>query len=308
MAEEKSGWFGRIKAGLARTTQTLSRGIDTVFGGRKPDAAALQELEDLLITADLGVTTAHELAQAIGKERFEGDATPAQVREALARDIETILAPVARPLALTRKPHVVLVAGVNGSGKTTTIAKLAHYYRAQGLSVLLAAGDTFRAAAIEQLRIWGERVGAPVIARAPGSDAASLAYEALERAKAENVDILFIDTAGRLQNRKELMAELEKMVRVLKKLDADAPHDCLLVLDATVGQNAHAQVETFKQMIGITGLVVTKLDGSAKGGVIVALARRFGLPVHAIGVGEKADDLRPFAAGDFARALVGLDA
>jgi fused signal recognition particle receptor len=307
MAEEKSGWFGRIKAGLARTTQTLSRGIDTVFGGRKPDAAALQDLEDLLITADIGVATAHELAEAIGRERFEGEADAGQVRAALAREIETILAPVARPMALTRKPHVVLVAGVNGSGKTTTIAKLAHYYRAQGLKVLLAAGDTFRAAAIEQLKIWGERVGVPVIARAPGSDAASLAYEALEQAKAENVDILFIDTAGRLQNRKELMAELEKMVRVLKKLDPDAPHDCLLVLDATVGQNAHAQVETFKEMVGITGLVVTKLDGSAKGGVIVALARRFGLPVHAIGVGERADDLRPFAAGDFARALVGLD-
>ena len=309
MAEEKSGWFGRLKAGLGRTSQALGRGIDGLFGGRKPDAASIQDLEDLLITADLGVATAHALAQAVAKERFEGEASAAQVRTALAREIEAILAPVARPLQPdpSHKPHVVLVAGVNGSGKTTTIAKLAHYYRGQGHRVLLAAGDTFRAAAIEQLKIWGERVGVPVIARAPGADAAGLAYEALETAKAEGFDLLFIDTAGRLQNRKELMAELEKMVRVVRKLDPEAPHDCLLVLDATVGQNAHAQVETFKEMIGITGLVVTKLDGSAKGGVIVALAQRFGLPVHAVGVGETADDLRPFAAGDFARALVGLD-
>ena len=231
------------------------------------------------------------------------------VCDALAREIETILVPIARPLEPdpTRKPHIVLVTGVNGSGKTTTIGKLAHFYKARGLNVMLAAGDTFRAAAIEQLKIWGERTGCPVIASQPGADAASLAYDAVARAKEAGVDLLFIDTAGRLQNRKELMAELEKIVRVLKKLDADAPHDCLLVLDATVGQNAHSQVETFKQMIGITGLVVTKLDGSAKGGVIVALAEKFGLPVHAIGVGETADDLRPFAARDFARALVGLD-
>ena len=307
MADERQGWLGRLKAGLGRTSQALSRGIDGLFGGRKPDAAALQDLEDLLITADLGVATAHELAQAIGRERFEGEADATQVRAALAREIEKILAPVARPLQLARKPHVVLVAGVNGSGKTTTIAKLAHYYREEGLKVMLAAGDTFRAAAIEQLKIWGERVGVPVIAKQPGADAAALAYEALEKARADGADLLLIDTAGRLQNRKELMAELEKIVRVLKKLDPDAPHDCLLVLDATVGQNAHQQVETFKQMIGVTGLVITKLDGSAKGGVIVALARRFGLPVHAVGVGERADDLRPFAAGDFARALVGLD-
>jgi fused signal recognition particle receptor len=308
MAEKTVGWIGRLKAGLGRTSQALGRGIDGLFGGRKPDARTIQDLEELLIVSDLGVATAHMLAEKVSRERFE-DATAASVREALAREIETILTPVAKPLDPNpaHKPHIVLVAGVNGSGKTTTIGKLAHYYRGQGLNVMLAAGDTFRAAAIEQLKIWGERTGCPVIASQPGADAASLAFDAVARAKETGADLLFIDTAGRLQNRKELMAELEKIVRVLKKLDPAAPHDCLLVLDATVGQNAHSQVETFKQMIGITGLVVTKLDGSAKGGVIVALAEKFGLPVHAIGVGETADDLRPFAAQDFARALVGLD-
>ena len=302
------GWIGRLKAGLGRTSLALGRGIDGLFGGSKPDAQTIQNLEDLLIMSDLGVTTAHILAEKVSRERFE-EATAITVRDALAREIETILVPIARPLEPdpTRKPHIVLVTGVNGSGKTTTIGKLAHFYKARGLNVMLAAGDTFRAAAIEQLKIWGERTGCPVIASQPGADAASLAYDAVARAKEAGVDLLFIDTAGRLQNRKELMAELEKIVRVLKKLDADAPHDCLLVLDATVGQNAHSQVETFKQMIGITGLVVTKLDGSTKGGVIVALAEKFSLPVHAIGVGETVDDLRPFAARDFARALVGLD-
>lgn len=305
---EAVGWIGRLKAGLGRTSQALGRGIDGLFGGRKPDAQTIQDLQDLLIVSDLGVATAQMLAEKVSRERFE-DATAMTVRAALAGEIETILIPVARPLEPNpaRKPHIVLVTGVNGSGKTTTIGKLAHFYKARGLNVMLAAGDTFRAAAIEQLKIWGERTGCPVIASQPGADAASLAYDAVARAKEAGADLLFIDTAGRLQNRKELMAELEKIVRVLKKLDADAPHDCLLVLDATVGQNAHSQVETFKQMIGITGLVVTKLDGSAKGGVIVALAEKFGLPVHAIGVGETADDLRPFAARDFARALVGLD-
>jgi len=233
MAENQKGWFGRLKAGLGRTSQALSRGIDSLFGGRKIDAAAIQELEDLLITADLGVAVAHELAQEIGRERFDGEGDATEVRTALARQIETILAPVARPITLdpAHRPHVVLVAGVNGSGKTTTIAKLAHYYRGEGKRVMLAAGDTFRAAAIEQLKIWGERVGAPVIAAQPGADAAGLAYEALERARAEGADILFIDTAGRLQNRKELMAELQKIVRVLKKLDPSAPHSVVLVLD-----------------------------------------------------------------------------
>jgi len=308
MAEAKVGWLGRLKAGLGRTSQVLGRGIDGLFGGQKADAKTLQSLEDLLVMSDLGIATAQRLAKEISKERFD-EATADSVREHLAREIETILAPIARPLepSPARKPHIVLVTGVNGSGKTTTIGKLAHYYRNQGLKVMLAAGDTFRAAAIEQLKIWGERTGAPVISSQPGADAASLAYDAIMKAREAGSDILFIDTAGRLQNRKELMAELEKIVRVIKKIDPDAPHDCLLVLDATVGQNAHSQVETFRQIVGITGLVVTKLDGSAKGGVIVALAEKFALPVHAIGVGETADDLRPFAAKDFARALVGLD-
>jgi fused signal recognition particle receptor len=308
MAEEKVGWLGRLKAGLGRTSQVLGRGIDGLFGGQKADAKTIQNLEDLLIMSDLGVATAQRLAREIAKERFD-EASADTVREGLAREIETILEPVARPLepSPAHKPHIVLVTGVNGSGKTTTIGKLAHYYKNQGLSVMLAAGDTFRAAAIEQLKIWGDRTGTPVISSQPGADAASLAFEAIQKARAASIDLLFIDTAGRLQNRKELMAELEKIVRVIKKIDPDAPHDCLLVLDATVGQNAHSQVETFRQIVGITGLVVTKLDGSAKGGVIVALAEKFALPVHAIGVGETADDLRPFAAKDFARALVGLD-
>ena len=279
-----------------------------MFGGQKADAKTLQSLEDLLVMSDLGIATAQRLAKDVAKERFD-EATADSVREHLAREIETILEPIARPLepSAAHKPHIVLVTGVNGSGKTTTIGKLAHYYKNQGLKVMLAAGDTFRAAAIEQLKIWGERTGAPVISSQPGADAASLAFDAIQQAREADIDLLFIDTAGRLQNRKELMAELEKIVRVIKKIDPDAPHDCLLVLDATVGQNAHSQVETFRQIVGITGLVVTKLDGSAKGGVIVALAEKFALPVHAIGVGETADDLRPFAAKDFARALVGLD-
>jgi fused signal recognition particle receptor len=307
MAEEKVGWLGRLKAGLGRTSQVLGRGIDGLFGGQKADAKTIQNLEDLLIMSDLGVATAQRLAREIAKERFD-EATADTVREGLAREIETILEPIARPLepSSAHRPHIVLVTGVNGSGKTTTIGKLAHYYKNQGLSVMLAAGDTFRAAAIEQLKIWGDRTGAPVISSQPGADAASLAFEAIQKAREASIDLLFIDTAGRLQNRKELMAELEKIVRVIKKIDPDAPHDCLLVLDATVGQNAHSQVETFRQIVGITGLVVTKLDGSAKGGVIVALAEKFALPVHAIGVGETVDDLRPFAAKDFARALVGL--
>ena len=232
------------------------------------------------------------------------------MRRALAQDIARILEPVAAPLVVeaARKPHVVLVVGVNGSGKTTTIAKLASLYKAQGLKVLLAAGDTFRAAAIDQLKIWGERSGCAVVAGAPGADAAGLAYEALETARREACDLLLIDTAGRLHNKADLMAELQKIIRVLKKLDGSAPHDTLLVLDATIGQNAHAQVETFKALAGITGLALTKLDGSARGGVLVALAERFALPVHAVGVGEGLDDLRPFEARDFANSLLGLEA
>lgn len=308
-SEKKTGWLGRLKAGLARSSSKLGEGIGGIFTKRRLDDAALEELEELLIAGDLGVATAAKLTADLARSRFDKEVTPEEVRRALADDIGAILAEVARPLTIdpTRKPQVVLVVGVNGSGKTTTIGKLATYYRGQGLAVTLAAGDTFRAAAIEQLKIWGERSGCHVVASATGADAAGLAFEALETARRRGDDLLLIDTAGRLHNKAELMAELQKIVRVLKKLDPDAPHDVLLVLDATVGQNAHAQVQTFKELVAVTGLVVTKLDGSARGGVLVALAERFGLPVHAIGVGESAADLRPFAAEDFARSLMGLE-
>jgi len=307
--EKKTGWLGRLKAGLARSSSKLGEGIGGIFTKRRLDDAALEELEELLIAGDLGVATAAKLTADLARSRFDKEVTPEEVRRALADDIGAILAKVARPLTIdpTRKPQVVLVVGVNGSGKTTTIGKLATYYRGQGLAVTLAAGDTFRAAAIEQLKIWSERSGCHVVASATGADAAGLAFEALETARRRGDDLLLIDTAGRLHNKAELMAELQKIVRVLKKLDPDAPHDVLLVLDATVGQNAHAQVQTFKKLVAVTGLVVTKLDGSARGGVLVALAERFGLPVHAIGVGESAADLRPFAAEDFARSLMGLE-
>ena len=282
---------------------------DSIFTKRNLDEAALEELEELLIGAALGVATAAKLTANLARTRFDKEVAPEEVRRALAEDIAAILAPVATPLVLdaARKPHVVLVVGVNGSGKTTTIAKLAKLYRDQGLEVLLAAGDTFRAAAVEQLKIWGARSGCRVVAGAPGADAAGLAYEALEIAQKEGFDLLLIDTAGRLHNKADLMAELQKVLRVLKKLDPTAPHDTLLVLDATTGQNAHAQVETFKALAGVTGLALTKLDGSARGGVLVALAERFALPVHAVGVGEGLDDLCSFEARDFANSLMGIE-
>ena len=303
------GWLARLKSGLSRSSSRLTDGIGAIFAKRKLDAAAVEALEELLITADMGVATAAALAGEIAATRFAKEVAPDEVRAALADRIAGILEPVARPLVLdeTRRPHVVLVVGVNGTGKTTTIGKLARQWRNAGNSVLLAACDTFRAAAIEQLEAWGERTGSPVVARQPGADAAGLAFDALARARAEGADALLIDTAGRLHNNAELMAELEKIGRVLKKIDPAAPHDCLLVLDATVGQNAHAQVETFQSMVGVTGLCVTKLDGTARGGVLVALASRFALPVVAIGVGEGVDDLRPFEARAFARALMGLE-
>lgn len=306
---QKTGWFGRLKAGLTRSSTKLADGIGGIFTKRKLDDAALEDLEELLITADLGVKAAAKLTACLAKTRFDKEVSPQEVRRALAEDIARILEPVALPLTPdpARKPHVVLVVGVNGSGKTTTIGKLAKHYSEQGLKLRLAAGDTFRAAAIEQLQLWGERTGCPVVAGAQGADAAGLAYGALETARREGDDLLLIDTAGRLHNKSELMAGLQKINRVLKKLDASAPHDVLLVLDATTGQNAHAQVETFKELVQVTGLVVTKLDGSARGGVLVALAERFGLPVHAIGVGESAEDLRPFKARDFANSLMGIE-
>ncbi|HJO96887.1 MAG: signal recognition particle-docking protein FtsY [Rhodospirillales bacterium] len=306
--DAKSGWLGQLRAGLGRSSAKLTGGIGELFTHRKLDDEALGELEDLLIAADLGVATAAKLAQNLARSRFDQDITADEVRAALAEEMAALLEPIARPLAInaTAKPHVILVCGVNGSGKTTTIAKLARRFTEEGRSVMLAAGDTFRAAAIEQLQVWGERTGCAVIAREQGADAAGLAFEAVEQARRQAADVLIIDSAGRLQNKANLMAELQKMVRAIRKLDAAAPHDCLLVLDATVGQNAHNQVEVFRDMVAVSGLVLTKLDGSAKGGVVVALAEKFGLPIHAVGVGESFDDMRPFEAGSFARALMGL--
>ncbi len=309
MSGEGRGWLARLRAGLSRSSSRLSDGISGIVKGRRLDDAAIEEIEELLITADLGVATAARLSANLAKTRFGSEVTSEEVRRALADDIAGILHPVARPFEIDAglKPHVVLVCGVNGVGKTTTIGKLAKLHADAGAKVLLAAGDTFRAAGVSQLELWGERVGCPVISRPTGSDAAGLAYDALVEARGRRADLLIIDTAGRLQNRADLMAELEKIIRVIKKVDETAPHSCLLVLDATTGQNAHAQVETFRDMTDVTGLIVTKLDGTAKGGVLVALAERFALPVHAVGVGEAAEDLRPFEARAFARGLMGLD-
>ncbi|WP_421708204.1 signal recognition particle-docking protein FtsY [Algihabitans sp.] len=303
------GWLTRLKSALKRSSSKLGDGIAGIFNKRKLDDAALEELEELLIASDLGVATSAKLAANLAKTRFNKDVSPEEVRTALAADVTEMLTPVAKPLEIApeRRPHVVLVVGVNGAGKTTTIGKLAKQQVELGRKVMLAAGDTFRAAAIEQLQIWGERSQVPVIAKQAGADAAGLAFEALEQAKREDADLLLIDTAGRLHNKGELMAELQKIQRVLKKQDESAPHDVLLVLDATTGQNALNQVATFKELVAVTGLVVTKLDGSAKGGVLVALAEQHGLPVHAVGVGEGAEDLRPFSADHFAKSLMGLD-
>ena len=307
--DNKTGWFGRLKAGLSRSSTRLTQGIGDLFTKRKLDDEALEELEELLITADFGVATASKVTAHLAKTRFDQEISAEEIKEALAEQIAVILDPVAKPFSPdpAKKPHVVLMVGVNGSGKTTTIGKLAKYYKDQGLKVSMAAGDTFRAAAVEQLKVWGERTGCPVVARGHGADAAGLAFDAVVEAAKRGDDLLLIDTAGRLQNKADLMAELQKMVRVLKKQDESAPHDVLLVLDSTVGQNAHAQVEIFKDLVQVSGLIMTKLDGTARGGVVVALAEKFGLPVHAIGVGEGADDLRPFEARAFARSLVGLD-
>ncbi|UTW51289.1 signal recognition particle-docking protein FtsY [bacterium SCSIO 12827] len=309
MAEESQGWLARLRSGLAKSADRVGGAITDVFTKRKLDQAALDELEEILIRGDLGVATAARLTTALAKGRFDKEVTDGEVREALADEIAALLEPAARPLSVDGgpRPFVLLVCGVNGSGKTTTIGKLAAQFKAQGKSVLLAAGDTFRAAAIEQLQVWGERTGCPVVARAQGADPAGLAFDAVRDARDQGHDIVIIDTAGRLQNKKDLMAELEKVVRVIKKQDETAPHACLLVMDATIGQNAHSQVEAFKDAVEVTGLVMTKLDGSAKGGVVVALAEKFGLPVHAVGVGEGIDDLKPFEARSFARSLMGLD-
>jgi fused signal recognition particle receptor len=303
----RQGWFARLASGLKRSSDQLTDSIGGIFTKKKLDAAMLDELEDVLIQADLGVDTAMSITEALRRDRFDRDVTGEEVRAVLAAEVEKALEPVARPLEIDagKKPFVILMVGVNGSGKTTTIGKLTQKLTSEGKSVLLAAGDTFRAAAIEQLQVWGQRTGAPVIAKPAGADASGLAYEAVERARTEGRDVLIIDTAGRLQNRDELMSELEKIVRVIKKLDETAPHAVLLTLDATTGQNALNQVEIFGRRAGVTGLVMTKLDGTARGGILVAIARKFGLPVHFIGVGERVEDLEPFEAGDFARAIAG---
>ena len=303
-------WFEKLKSGLGRSSAQITDGIGNLFTAkRKLDGPLLDELQDILIMSDMGAQTAGALVSELKRTRFDKEISADEIREALAGEIEKILKPIAQPLEIdaAKKPHVVLVCGVNGAGKTTTIGKLAKQFKDEGKNVMLAAGDTFRAAAIEQLQVWGERTNSAVIASTIGSDSASLAFDALSRAREENIDVLLIDTAGRLQNKSDLMKELEKIIRVIKKIDESAPHDVLLVLDATVGQNAHSQVETFKQIVGVTGLAMTKLDGTAKGGVVVALADKFKLPVHALGVGEGIDDLKSFNAGDFSNSLMGLE-
>jgi fused signal recognition particle receptor len=306
---ERPSWWSRLRQGLARSSSSLGQGLADIFTKKKLSADMLEDLEDVLVRADLGVAAATRISGLVGKGRYEKQIAPEEVRAILAEEIERILTPVAAPLEIDggKKPFVILVVGVNGSGKTTTIGKLAAKFSAEGKSLILAAGDTFRAAAIEQLRIWGGRMNVPVISRETGADPAGLAFDAIKAAREQNADILLMDTAGRLQNRAELMAELEKIVRVMKKVDPEAPHAVLLVLDATVGQNALSQVEIFGKVAGVTGLVMTKLDGTARGGILVAIAEKFGLPIHFIGVGEQADDLEPFAARDFARAIAGFE-
>ena len=302
-----AGFFSRLKEGLSRSTQKLSTGITAALTHLRLDDAALEMLEEALIGADLGPAVAARIIANFRRSRFGSSVTQAEVRAALAEEIAAILAPVAHPFVLDgkRRPHVVLVVGVNGVGKTTTIGKMALQYKQEGKRAIMVAGDTFRAAAVEQLQVWGERTGAPVIAGPPNADSAGLAFDALTRATNENADVLLIDTAGRLHNKAALMDELSKIIRVLRKKDPEAPHSVLLVLDATTGQNAVQQVRVFRELVAVTGLIVTKLDGSARGGIVVALAEEFGLPVHAVGVGERAEDLKPFDALEFARGLTG---
>ncbi len=305
---DKKGWLGRLTGGLKRTSSSLGSAIADLVTRGPLDPAKLDEIQDALVRADLGYDLAHRVTAVISRGVYSQGITADEVKAIVAAEVAKILGPVARPLVIEgAKPFVILVAGVNGSGKTTTIGKLASRFSAERRKVVLAAGDTFRAAAIDQLKIWGSRTGARVIASEPGADSASLAFDALSMAKADGADVLIVDTAGRLQNRTELMSELEKMVRVIKKVDATAPHAVLLVLDATVGQNALSQVEAFGKTAGVTGLVMTKLDGTARGGILVSIAEKFKLPIHFIGVGEGIDDLAPFAAKDFGRALAGLE-
>ncbi len=306
-----SGFFARLKSGLAKSTQALGDNLSGILGGRKLSAEALGELEDALIMADLGVATASHIVDNLRARRDLAELDDSAVRRALADEIAAILQPVEKPFVLPDasrpKPTVILMAGVNGAGKTTTIGKLAQRFKDEGKSVMLAAGDTFRAAAGEQLQVWGARAGVEVVSAAAGTEAASLAYQALERAQSEAIDVLMIDTAGRLQSNDNLMAELEKITRVLAKLDEAAPHESLLVLDATTGQNAIEQAQAFLKVAKISGLVMTKLDGTARGGGLVAIAQKLALPIYFIGVGEQVDDLHPFNAQDFAQALTGAE-
>ncbi len=305
--EETKSWLGRLTGGLSKSSSKLSDNITSVFTKRKLDQDALDELEDILIMSDMGPKTAAKIVSDFSKEKFDKEIDEAEIKNALAQSVTKILEPVAMPLDITaQKPFVMLVCGVNGAGKTTTIGKLAHdYHVKQGKKVMIAAADTFRAAAVDQLDVWAQRADVPLIKKDIGADSAAVAYEALEQATAEQADLLMIDTAGRLQNKKNLMEELSKMIRVIKKQDETAPHAVVLVLDSTTGQNAHSQVQNFKEVVDVTGLVVTKLDGSAKGGVVVSLAHDYGLPIHAIGVGEKIEDLSAFNAEDFAKGLIG---
>jgi fused signal recognition particle receptor len=304
----KPSWWHRLSSGLKRTSASIGGAIADIVTKRKLDAGTIEELEEVLIRADLGVATSAKIAAAVAEGRYDKSVTADEVKQILAAEVEKIMAPVAAPLAIdtAARPFVILVVGVNGSGKTTTIGKLAARLHGEGRKVVLAAGDTFRAAAIEQLKVWGQRTASPVIASSQGADSAALAFQALETARAERADVLIVDTAGRLQNKAALMGELEKITRVMKKLDASAPHAVLLVLDATVGQNALSQVEVFARTAGVTGLVMTKLDGTARGGILVAIAAKHRIPVHFIGVGESVEDLSPFAAKDFAAAIAGI--
>jgi len=306
---KKKGWFSRLRDGLSKTSSKLTENITAIFTKRKLDDASLQELEDALIQADLGVDMAIRITQEVARGRYNKEIAPEEVRAILGSEVAKVLEPMAQPLELIsgKRPHVILVIGVNGTGKTTTIGKLSHQYGQEGKSVMIAAADTFRAAAIDQLQIWGDRTGAPVITGKVGSDAAGLTYDALQRAQEQGADVLLIDTAGRLQNKADLMDELAKIVRVVKKLDSSAPHSVLLILDATTGQNAISQAQVFRDIAGVTGIIMTKLDGTARGGILVAIAEKFALPIHAIGVGETVDDLQAFDAYDFAAAIAGAE-
>ncbi len=304
---KKKGWFSRLRDGLSKTSSKLTENITAIFTKRKLDSGMLQELEDALIQADLGVDMAMRITEEVARGRYDTEIAPEEVRAVLGAEVAKVLEPMAQPLELDarNRPHVILVVGVNGTGKTTTIGKLSHQFAQAGKSVVIAAGDTFRAAAVDQLQIWGDRTGAPVVSGKEGADAAGLAYDALEQARERDADVLLIDTAGRLQNKADLMEELAKIVRVVKKLDESAPHSVLLVLDATTGQNAVSQAKAFQEIAGVTGIIMTKLDGTARGGILVAIAEKFALPIHAIGVGETVEDLQPFDAYDFASAIAG---